>query len=404
MKFAFTNASVKKALEGKPRGSLIWDETQRNLGAYATGNGISLFCQFRVGRIAKKKVLGRLGELSIQAARTMTAEYVVAGHHGKDVLADEKRARQKALTLADAYAAYLEALMRRGASAGTLQLYDCNWRLRLTRHGARPLASFSRGELRDMHNGWKKYGVTAANNTGRMLRSVLNHSIRKMDADIQLNPASAIEFFAQRNRRPMLSLAELPRWAEALGQLSANCRAFWLLVLFTGLRRNDAARIRLSDIREEVLHRPKPKGSRAFDFPISRQLRAIIDRAIEAKAMISPESDWLFPATRGDGPYTGANVDAVRGVGCHALRRSFASFCIQSGVDLIYTKSLLNHTTTGDVSMNSYIQLDPLKRLEAAQRVSDFIETRLMGLFSERVEPLPLLEFEGAGDEDELAA
>jgi hypothetical protein len=139
MKFPFTIASVKAALEGKPRGALIWDETQRNLGAYATGNGISLFCQFRVGRIAKKKVLGRLGEISIQAARAMTAEYVVAGHHGKDVLEDQRRASQKALTLSDAYASYIEALVRRGSASGTLKLHDCNWRLRLEKHGGRPL-------------------------------------------------------------------------------------------------------------------------------------------------------------------------------------------------------------------------------------------------------------------------
>jgi integrase len=95
--------------------------------------------------------------------------------------------------------------------------------------------------------------------------------------------------------------------------------------------------------------------------------------------MIVSGSEWLFPATRGGGAYTGANVDERLGVGCHMLRRSFASFCIQSGVDLIYTKSLLNHSTSADVSMNSYISLSPVKRLEAAQRVSDFISAASLG-------------------------
>ena len=49
--------------------------------------------------------------------------------------------------------------------------------------------------------------------------------------------------------------------------------------------------------------------------------------------MIVGGSDWLFPATRGGGPYTGANVDERLGVGCHMLRRSFAyrKFMIGAG-------------------------------------------------------------------------
>jgi hypothetical protein len=76
-------------------------------------------------------------------------------------------------------------------------------------------------------------------------------------------------------------------------------------------------------------------------------------------------------------------------VGCHALRRSYGSFCIHAGVDLMCTKSLLNHTTSGDVTMNSYVSLSLAARTEAAQRAADFIETRLMGL-----SPTPLLEFQ----------
>ena len=68
------------------------------------------------------------------------------------------------------------------------------------------------------------------------------------------------------------------------------------------------------------------------------------------------------------------------GIGCHALRRSFASFCVQADVELLYCKSLLNHGHGSDITLNAYVQLAPVKRLEAMQRVSDFIETRLMGL------------------------
>jgi hypothetical protein len=62
----------------------------------------------------------------------------------------------------------------------------------------------------------------------------------------------------------------------------------------------------------------------------------------------------------------------------------------------MYTKSLLNHTTTGDVTMNSYVSSSLAARTAAARRVADFIETRLMGLSAVPLEALPLLEFQPA--------
>lgn len=70
---------------------------------------------------------------------------------------------------------------------------------------------------------------------------------------------------------------------------------------------------------------------------------------------------------------------------------------MQADVELLYCKSLLNHGHGSDITLSAYVQLAPVKRLEAMQGVSDFIEARLMGLCSERVEALPLLGWQGVG-------
>jgi hypothetical protein len=59
------------------------------------------------------------------------------------------------------------------------------------------------------------------------------------------------------------------------------------------------------------------------------------------------------------------------------------------------SRLLLNHTTTGDVTMNSYVSLSLAARTAAAQRAADFIETKLMGLLAGAAEALPLSEFQG---------
>jgi hypothetical protein len=163
-KFTFTNAALKSFFEANPS-KTCWDKTQRGCGAYqvrSTG-AITLFCQWRFGPRQMKKALGRLGEISLQQARQMAAEYGVAGRHGRDVLNEQRQAQAKAVTLGDAFLAHREALTKKGASAATLRLYASQWRLRLAKHQGRPLTSLTRKELREWHQSWGQAGdVTAA--------------------------------------------------------------------------------------------------------------------------------------------------------------------------------------------------------------------------------------------------
>lgn len=236
----------------------------------------------------------------------MAAEYGVAGRHGRDVLDEMRKAERSRITLGDAYLAHHESLIRRNASKGTLSLNASQWARRLAKHQNRALSSLTRGELREWHEGWRKAGVTAANNTARMLRTILNHAIRKHDADIHIDPATAIEYFPQRNKRDLLHPSDLPAWWAAVARIeNPSHRAYFKPLLFTGLRRMDAASIKLADIHEDRVHRPSPKGGtkRAFDVPMTPQLSAIIDDAKAARVMLHPRSEYLFPANSKHGHF-----------------------------------------------------------------------------------------------------
>jgi hypothetical protein len=63
-----------------------------------------------------------------------------------------------------------------------------------------------------------------------------------------------------------------------------------------------------------------------------------------------------------------------------------------------------NHGHGSDITLNAYVQLAPVKRLEAMQRVSNFIETRLMGLCSEGGAPVKALTWQGERVEGGLTA
>jgi integrase len=94
------------------------------------------------------------------------------------------------------------------------------------------------------------------------------------------NPCIAIEYFKERETRRILTWEELPDWNAKVEKLSNPIRkAYWRLLLFSGLRMTDAATIRWKDVQDDFLHRPNPKGGRtkAFNLPITRQLRGILD-------------------------------------------------------------------------------------------------------------------------------
>jgi integrase len=189
-----------------------------------------------------------------------------------------------------------------------------------------------------------------------MLRTIINHAIRHLDVDLAINPAVAITHFEQVNKRDLLALGDLPVWWAAVEKIeNPSHRAYFKLLLFTGLRRMDAASIKLNDIREDRVHRPCPKGGtkRAFDVAMTPQLRAIIDEAKAAQTLLHPWSEYLFPANGKTGHFCGQWHDQPLGVSPHCLRRTYASACIAAGLDLVHTKALLNHQGGGDVTLTS---------------------------------------------------
>lgn len=113
-----------------------------------------------------------------------------------------------------------------------------------------------------------------------------------------------MEYFAERGTRRLLTWEELPGWWEQVHTVGNPVRrAYWKLLLYSGLRMTDAATIRWEDLRASVLHRPSPKGgrSRAYDLPMTRQLRVIFEEARAAAGQLNPASPWVFPADRACG-------------------------------------------------------------------------------------------------------
>lgn len=385
-KLKFTAAALSKYFVEAPHGGrpvLVWDSETRGLGAYRTGKGAcTLFVQYRLanGR-QRKKTLGRLSELTISDARAKATEYAIAGRHGRDIVAEQKAVSRATLTLGDAYLAYAEALKRRKASANTLSLNGRNWARFVSKHQARDIAMISKRDVREWHTQWGRSGPTVANQSARLLRAILNYAAKFAD-ELPANPCSAIEYFPERNLRRSISAAELPDWWQGVGKIPNPIRrSYWKLLLFTGLRKEDAATIRWEDVHADRIHRPNPKGGRikAFDVPITTQVAAILAEAKKAAEVEFSGSPFVFPSASKKGHVANPRENRyIPECSPHDVRRTYATSCVEAGIDPYVIKLLLNHAADASDVTSRYVRISPEHKARSAQQVADYL-SRLIG-------------------------
>lgn len=126
--------------------------------------------------------------------------------------------------------------------------------------------------------------------------------------------------------------------------------AYYRLLLFTGLRKSEAAALRWKDIHEDRLHIPMTKNGRPFDLPILEIHHAIL----APLRRLDPE--WVFPA-RGSAAghlHSPKRIDWSP----HAHRRAFAIVGMEAGVIEEIVGWLLNHTPL-PISGHRYLRPSP---------------------------------------------
>lgn len=383
-RFKFTSTTLSRHLivpENGAAQTVVWDTESRGLGAYRGKSGPgTFFVHYRVGSRQRKVTLGRVNELAIADARSKTVEIVAAARQGRDIREEQAAVERARLTLADAFAEYTKALVRKEASPKTLLLNEHNWKKMLAPHAGRELRSLGRREVRGWHEEWGRMGPTAANHGARLLRAVYNYADKRLADDLPASPCVAVEFFKERGTRRVLSWEDLPGWWEKVHSLENPVRrAYWKLLLFSGLRMTDAATIRWEDLHGDILHRPSPKGgrSRSYDLPITTQLHSVLKEARQAVERFRPGSPWVFPADSACGHVLNMReLKAFPGIWPHDLRRTYATACAEAGVDPYTIKLLLNHAMDQTDVTSRYIRPSGGHIAGAAQRVADFVDEK----------------------------
>jgi site-specific recombinase XerD len=241
----------------------------------------------------------------------------------------------------------LEELQRRNYSAGTIRLY-LRHVAQFAQHfhrspdqlGAEDIRRYQLFLIQEKKLAWSSYNQIVC-----ALRFFYAKTLKRAFL------LQDIPFPRQEQRLPLiLSQEEVARILTIPPHLKS--RALLMTIYAAGLRRSEAARLRVSDIDSArmtiTVHQGKGQKDRVV------MLSPVLLDTLRQYWRQAKPKQWLFPGETPDQPISGNDIsmvfhNAVRRAGItkkvspHSLRHSFATHLLESGTDLRTIQILLGH-------------------------------------------------------------
>jgi len=392
----------------KVREHFVWDRELRGFGVQVMPSGLKSFViQYRTleGR-NRRAVIGRYGLMTVEDARKLAHEKLVAVSKGVDPVAEEAKAAGLLTVaevcdwyLAEAEAGRILGRRRRPIKSSTLAMD----RSRIEAHikpllGRRQVASLKLGDVEGAQadiaagktskpragsrGGATTGGEGVAARTMSTLHSILEHAVCL--GKIEANPAKGVRRLASAPRERRLSRSEIERLGKTLraaaeeGEHPTGLAAIRFLLL-TGFRRMEALGLQGTWLDEEEC---------AIRFPDTKsgaQIRVIGQAAIDLLLdQPKTKSPFFFPADWGEGHFIGVVrvLDRVcqkaelADITPHTLRHTYASLAGDLGFSELTIAALLGHSARGVTQR--YVHIDEALRM-TADRVADEMADLLDG-------------------------
>ena len=397
-----------------------FDDKLTGFGVRVSSSSKTYFTLRRVNGTLVRTKIDTTDKISAEAARKRAEGLLADMGRGIDPNEEKRQAilraqeeRQQSITLQQALNKYLQ---KGKLKPRTIRTYQDLFRLYLADWLIRPAADITRDMVKERHkviavgkrgrrvlkknadtvNGLLKDETPknregAADNCFRTLRAVLNYTFENEENDsTYMNPVNVLSskkrkaWYQVERRRTLIKNSDLSEWSKAVEGLSNPIvRDFLLFLLYTGLRRNEAARLRWDqvDFREGCFTIPTTKNGEPHTLPMSDYLKTLL---IRRKAEAWADNPFVFPGNGKEGHLQEpkkpmATVTANTGIvfTCHDLRRTFATIAESLDLSGYTVKALLNHKQQlGDVT-GGYIILNVERLREPMQKITNAIQERI---------------------------
>jgi integrase len=335
----------------------------------------------------RRVTVGAVNEITLDEARRRAADILDDMRRG----IDPKTARRGAITLREALDAYLAA--RKDLRPASIRLYKFAVEQLLATWLNQPLREITSDMAAKRHAAIAAEvaargghaGGTAANVALRTLRILWNHAAES-DASLPPNPVRLRKrWYDEPERSRMVLTDDLPKFHAAVCALpNPVARDYLLTLLFTGLRRSEAATLRWEEdvdfgMRVIRVAAVRTKSGRRLDLPMTTYMRDLL----VTRRAVGNDGGVVFPSNSATGHIVDTDTPlnliykacGIK-VAAHDLRRTYATLAESCDISPYALKALLSHSLGSgkgrDVTAG-YIQMTPARLLEAAQKVADRI-------------------------------
>ena len=320
-----------------------------------------------------RMMLGYWPLLSVEEARSKAMEVLRQCRNGER---PSRKVPQDLPTLRVAYVGYCKA---KGIKASSQRRYESFYRTHFGQWLDRPVDHMG-------HGAFAEHCHDFSQNTGKSLvelgRGVIGAVIKYVNAVYGLNVQSPFVRLAAAGLLPertqprarVLQESELPQWRAAVDKLNERQRDYLYLVLYTGLRRNEARDLRRLDIdlMEGVLSVPETKTGRPHTLPITPVMKAILEGRC---AGLKPE-DLLFKGVSAEHLSEMAQRQGAPRFMLHDLRKMVATVGQKLAISDAVLRRILNHIAPKtDVLNRHYVGLTGDDVREGLERIQAEINT-----------------------------
>jgi integrase len=385
------------ALPTPPTGQVkYWDTEDHGFGVVVGQRTKTFVAQGYVGKKRIRVTIGIHGRVrpdghpwTVALARKQAKEFLAQMANGID---PEPGRRITGPTLADGRDLKLENLKKRRKSQRTIDTFRDEINLFFKDWLDRPIAELTGGDLIKILDGIgkdedgnpkkKRKGGNPGNPVGAaQVNRCISHisgawkALDKIHHFKGRNPAEAATKYVLLERETRVAHEDFPEWYARIAKLSEVKSDLHLFMMFTGIRREGACKLRWEHVLQEqkVLRVAKAKGDKAYWIPYSKTVQEILDRRKKRNSVVMKEmggdEGWVFPSISRAKPFRvipysepkhkpPKQPDPVAErvlVSPHDLRRTYNSVAFEIGAPDRVRDLLMNQNNQG-VNMKHYVK------------------------------------------------
>lgn len=369
------------------------DSELKGFGLRVGSNTRVYFAESKINNKTVRVTIGHHGVFTAEQARNEAKNVlgmIARGINPNDI---NKAEKAKAVTVAQVFEQYLKA--RSDLKERTIYDYKRFMKTYFKEWENKPLVDISKDLIEKKHRSIGERSPAQANLAMRFMRALFNFASGKYEDSegnsiIADNPIKRLSqtrsWYKIERRQTVIKASELPAFLNAVIELpnysvslnSLAVRDYLLLLLFTGLRREEALSLAWKnvDLINKTLTLPDPKNRQPHTLPLTPFLLEMLQMRFDENDSLS---EFVFPSTGIKGYMNDPRpqmdkVTEKSGVKFtpHDLRRTFITIAESLDISAYALKRLANHKMSNDVTAG-YIIGDVERLRDPMNRISNYL-------------------------------